>query len=69
MCENDKIKYLNDSFPRVCSCGISYNKENWKKLPYVGIWRTSKDHLGPEEYLEFRNCICCSTITVQIQLI
>lgn len=40
---------------KVCSCGKEYTEEEWRRLEYLGI------SCG----LEFRNCACRSTLTIQ----
>jgi hypothetical protein len=40
-------------------CGKEYSKEEWDKLPYVGI-QYSDEH----EYLELRNCSCKDTMAI-----
>lgn len=46
-------------WPKRCMCGRSYDESAWMTLPLVG---TTTD--GDIE-LEFRNCQCSSTISVE----
>lgn len=43
-----------------CPCGRSYTKEAWEKLHRLPNWDFE------DEILEVRNCVCGSTISVQI---
>lgn len=45
-------------FPKVCSCGASYDAEDWAELHLVGVQDTGV------EILEMRNCPCHSTISI-----
>lgn len=47
-----------------CSCGRSYTRSQWYRLPFVGIQR---DHHG-HPALSCRNCPCGSTRTVDVAL-
>lgn len=44
-----------------CSCGISYDKEAWEALPYIGP--QDGGELGT---FELRNCACLSTIAIKL---
>jgi hypothetical protein len=45
-------------WPKVCSCGRSYDRKTWEALVYLGI-------MGQEMNmdLELRNCTCGNTIS------
>lgn len=47
-----------DRWPKRCSCGCSYDREGWERLPCIGIMRDDV------EILELRTCPCRSTISV-----
>ncbi len=51
---------MTDATIKTCGCGRSYTLEQWRKLPWVGEW---KDEV---ETLELRNCVCKSTIAIEI---
>jgi hypothetical protein len=59
------MTYLSP-FPRVCPCGHSHTQAEWEALPLVGYFYTPEDEIGPEEYQEWRNCECGSTIAVLV---
>lgn len=46
-------------FPKRCACGVVYqDRAAWEAQPLKGFW-------GDEvETLEFRNCVCGSTICI-----
>jgi len=63
-------KYRPGNFPKICACGRKYmTAEEWKQLPYAGIWPGTDDttgkKFGPD--LEMRNCHCQSSIMVSIE--
>jgi len=45
---------------KTCSCGKRYSSGTWKLLPYVGV------HDDGVERLELRNCVCGSTIAIEL---
>lgn len=58
----------SDQFPIVCSCGKSYDKAAWQKLPKVGDQKVpaGDDPVKEPAYvLELRNCSCKSTIAFE----
>lgn len=49
-------------WPKSCSCGRSYTKEQWLKLHLVGTWDDEE-----ESILEMRNCTCNSSMSVKLR--
>jgi hypothetical protein len=45
-----------------CGCGCEYTPEQWQALPYVGVMRDDV------EALELRNCVCGSTLAVEMTM-
>ena len=45
-------------WPKRCSCGRSYGRSEWARLPFVGKASDSQCHI------ELRNCVCGSTIAM-----
>ncbi len=50
-------------WPKVCGCGRTFTKGEWKKLPLVGR------HTDYVETIEMRNCSCGSTISQPVPAI
>jgi hypothetical protein len=48
------------TFRKACSCGAVHDRESWRRLPLVGVWRVPQ--VGA--VLSMRNCSCGSTIAV-----
>ena len=53
-------------YVKVCGCGKTFTKEQWKTLRLVGIQHQPADKHGPEEKLELRDCACKSTIAIKL---
>jgi len=47
---------------KTCKCGRRYSDEDWKKLELVGL-----QDGGDDDVLELRNCVCNSTIAVELR--
>lgn len=45
-----------------CSCGRTYTKEEWEQLPNRQLWELSWG-----EVLELRDCVCRSTMSIQLK--
>lgn len=56
--DDDDILMKPQEWPKVCSCGKSYDPESWEKLQYLGIQHTG-DNMFPD--LELRHCGACGT--------
>jgi hypothetical protein len=48
---------------KTCACGASYTREAWGRLEYVGLQHDAGEHGEP---CEMRNCVCGSTISVEL---
>jgi len=55
------VRPLAEGVIKKCSCGRTYTKAQWKKLPFVGY---QKYEWG--EVQEMRNCVCGSTMVIVI---
>lgn len=54
-------------FPHTCSCcGQSYDQSGWEQLEAIGIGYIAADSFGPAESMEYRNCVCGSTMAVAV---
>ena len=51
---------------KVCRCGRAYSRQAWRALPLVGYQCVPEDDDGPEAHLEYRNCVCLSTLTFYV---
>lgn len=52
-------------FKRCTTCGKRYSREAWAALPSIGS-KPDTDDNGKPISLEFRNCSCGSTLTVEV---
>lgn len=44
-----------------CACGVGHTAEGWRRLSLVGV-----QDLGDGERAEMRNCVCGSTLCVEL---
>ena len=52
---------------KICTnCGRLITAVEWRKLPVVGHLCMPADEEGPEAHLEYRNCLCRSTLLVSV---
>lgn len=45
-----------------CRCGATYTHDEWNDLPLVGAMTD-----GGDGWLELRNCVCSSTIAIELK--
>ena len=54
-----------ESWPKKCSCGVTYDEAAWESWHYVGVQKGIANHGIPD--LELRTCPCCgSTMAVAV---
>jgi len=47
---------------KICSgCGVSYTRNAWQRLPFVGAWVPERDDARSREVHEQRNCPSCQS--------
>jgi hypothetical protein len=63
------VDYKPGTFPKICSCGRTYQEQEWKKLVYCAVQLGT--HENGERFaddLEMRHCACRSTICVAVTI-
>lgn len=50
------------AWPKKCACGAEHTRDGWRKLAFVGRLPSCG-----EDALEIRNCVCGSSIAVEIR--
>ena len=49
-----------------CACGETYTRDQWKRLPFVGEQLIPATESEPAMLLQYKNCRCSSTISVDL---
>jgi len=55
----DESDTAGPAWPRTCSCGESWDEQQWTELPSDGRYCA-----GREGWLELRTCVCGSRLTI-----
>lgn len=51
---------------KACGCGRTYTRDEWKAMTYHAEQTIPADQYGNAETLEYRHCVCRSTLALDI---
>lgn len=63
-------RYSGEEAPpiaKTCGCGRSFTTQEWLALPLRGRQLLVGDEEHAEETFEFRNCVCGSTLAIEVE--